>query len=74
MSSSSRSNQRQISSILCLSDFLKVGFGLISRKNPMLASCLELCFSISGMRGSYGGFQLFRWWIYILSHTLVDEL
>ena len=46
VSSLSRSNQRQISSILCLSDYLKVSFGLIPRKNPMLASCWELYFSI----------------------------
>ena len=46
VTSSSRSNQRQISSILCLSVFLKVSFGLIPKKKPMLASFCELYFSI----------------------------
>ena len=45
-SSSSRYNQRQISSILCLSAFLKVSFGLIPKKKPILASFCELYFSI----------------------------
>ena len=45
VSSSSRSNQRQMSSILCLGVFLKISFGLIPRKTPMLASCGELYFS-----------------------------
>ena len=35
-----------MSSILCLSDFLRVNFGLIWRKNPILACCWELYFSI----------------------------
>ena len=38
VSSSSRSNQRQISSILCFSTFLRVNFGLIPKKKPILAS------------------------------------
>ena len=46
VSSSSRSNQRQISSILCLSTVLRVDFGLIPKKKPILASFCELHFSI----------------------------
>ena len=46
VSLSSRSKQRQISSILWLSAFLKVSFGLISKKKPKLASFCELYLSI----------------------------
>ena len=46
VSSSSKSSQRQISSIFCLSALRRVSFGLTPRKNPMLASFWELNFSI----------------------------
>ena len=46
VSSSSRSNQRHISSILCLSAFVKVSFGLIPKTKPILASFCGLYFSI----------------------------
>ena len=46
VSSSSRSNQRQISSILCLRTVLRVNLGLIPKKKPILASFCELYFSI----------------------------
>ena len=46
VSSSSRSNQRQTLSILCLSTVLRVSFGLIPKKKPMRASFCELYFYI----------------------------
>ena len=42
VSSSSRSNHRQISSICFLIAFCNVSLGLIPKKNPMLASFSEL--------------------------------
>ena len=46
VSSSSKSSQRQISSIFCLRALCRVSFGLTPRKNPMLASFWALYFSI----------------------------
>ena len=46
MSSSYGSNDRQILSIFCLRAFRNVSLESISKKNPMLASFWELCFSI----------------------------
>ena len=46
VSSSSRSSHRQMSSIFCFSAFRSVSFEFTPRKNPMLASCCELYFSI----------------------------
>ena len=46
VSSSPRSNHRQISSIFCLRDFLNVNLRLVPRKNQILASFWELYYSI----------------------------
>ena len=46
VSSSSRSNYRQSSSIFCLRAFRNISLGLISKKNLILAFIPELYFSI----------------------------
>ena len=58
VSSSSRSNHRQSSSIFCLRAFRNVSLGLISNKNSILAFFPELYFSILREgRGSHGEFR-----------------
>ena len=47
VSSSSRSYQRQISSILCLSTVIRVSFGLIPKKKAIIASFFVVLFQFN---------------------------